>query len=140
MRHGDAWQKIRVLRVAEISGRPVVLLEGIDTPEKASQLTNRAIAVPMQGLPPLEDGRHYVHEIIGCEVFDEADGRKLGEVTDIERYPANDVYVIRATNGSEILFPAVKDFVREIDTKARRIAILRAGLFDELEKTDGNEV
>ena len=51
-----------------------------------------------------------------------ADGEELGTVTDVLRTPANDVYVVQGQN-KEILVPAIKDVVVEIDPQAGRMLI-----------------
>jgi 16S rRNA processing protein RimM len=46
----------------------------------------------------------------------------LGEVTDIIETGANDVYIVRGQRG-EILVPAIKDVVKQIDPEAGRMLI-----------------
>ncbi len=52
-------------------------------------------------------------------------------MTDVHQYPANDVYVDHArTSGGEVLFPAVKDFVKQIDMAAKRIRVVWRAIGD----------
>ena len=82
-------------------------------------------------LPP---GEYFHHELIGCEVVT-AEGNVLGSLTSIMRTLANDVYVIGAGK-DEILLPAIKDVVRNIDIVNRRIEVTPTpGLLPE-RKTD----
>ena len=72
----------------------------------------------------------YFHEIIGCEVFDE-NSKSLGEVVEILTPGANDVWVIKAENGKEILIPYIEDVVKKIDVANKRIDIeVMEGLID----------
>lgn len=72
-------------------------------------------------------GSFFIHDIIGLRVFDEG-GESLGVVKDVLKLPANDVYVIES-KGSEILLPAVKEFIRDVDTNAKTMRVkLIAGM------------
>lgn len=60
-------------------------------------------------------GAYFVEDVVGLRVVDERDG-EVGRVKDVLRMPAHDVYVI-GTGAEDILLPAVKEFVREIDVE-----------------------
>ncbi len=66
-------------------------------------------------------GTFFIHDVIGLKVVDEGD-RHIGRVTDVLRYPANDIYVVDS-NGKELLIPAVKEFVREIDLESHTMSV-----------------
>ena len=51
------------------------------------------------------------------------DGRTLGVVEDLLATGSNDVYVVRTPAGKELLVPAVKDIVLEINPTAGYIRI-----------------
>jgi 16S rRNA processing protein RimM len=75
-------------------------------------------------------GRFFVHEVVGLRVLDET-GRVLGTVREILKLPAQDVYVIER-HGRDILVPAVKEFVQEIDPVAGVIRVrLIEGMVEE---------
>ena len=92
------------------------------------ELANCELAVPRTQLVPLEKDQYYVFDLIGCEVIEEGSGRAIGTIADVQRYPANDVYLIGDTEGHRWLCPAVADFVRSIDIAAHKIVINPAGL------------
>jgi 16S rRNA processing protein RimM len=127
----DGWRSYEVTRAHLIGGRPVIHLAGFDSREDVARMTNRDLAVPRSGLVPIEDGdTHYVFDLNGCRIFAGDDMEPLGVLEDVERYPANDVYVIRLTSGRLVRLPAVKSFVLEIDTANKRIVIDPAGLVE----------
>ena len=59
-------------------------------------------------------GRYFICDITGLNVVDEHD-ELIGTVTDVIKTGANDVYVVEAKNKKEILIPAIKQVVKEID-------------------------
>lgn len=87
-------------------------------------------------LPPLPEGSHYIHQLIGCRVVTE-EGTDLGELKEILQPGANDVYVVRPEKGSglnkgkDILLPAIPDCVKQVDLDEKRIVVhLMEGLID----------
>ena len=66
-------------------------------------------------------GEYYLHEIVGLAVEAE-DGRALGQIQEVLRTGANDVYVVAGPLG-ELLIPAIADVVRSIDVTAGRVIV-----------------
>lgn len=134
VRDRNRWEKRSLISSRLISGRPVLLFEDITTPEEAARLTNRDLAVPRSQAVELPDDTYYIFDLIGCEVLEEDTDHLIGQVVDVERYPANDVYVIKSTSGEMLRCLAVRQFVRKVDIQERKISVLTAGLLKE-EKT-----
>ena len=120
-----------------VSGRPVLKLVGYDSREEIAHLTNAELAVTREQLVELPENTFYVFDLIGCKVIDDENGERIGELKDVLRYPANDVYLILTRTGREVLFPAVADFVKKIDIDGRKVIIRKAGLFDETDLEAG---
>lgn len=74
---------------------------------------------------------YFVADLIGLAVRDE-DGAEIGTLKDVMETGANDVYVIEMTDGRELLLPAIKQCVLEVDVEAGfvRVHILE-GLLDK---------
>ena len=49
----------------------------------------------------------------------------------MQQQPANDVYVIKKENGDEMVLAAIRQFVKRIDIKEKKIMIDQAGLLKE---------
>ena len=63
-----------------------------------------------------------VKDLDGCQVVTES-GEVLGIFKDVYPTGANDVFAVR-NEKRELLIPALKEVVREIDLKARRIVVV----------------
>ena len=99
---------------SRLQGHFVLLkLEGIETREAAERWRNALVAVPSQERVRLPRGHYFWEDVIGLEVRAE-DGERLGRVREILQTGANDVYVVD-TEGGELLVPAIKDVVKQID-------------------------
>ena len=77
----------------------------------------------------------WVHDIIGLTAVT-TDGTQLGVITDVLVTGANDVYVVRPTQGfnrgREVLLPALTDVVLAVDLAAGTMTVsLPVGLLDE---------
>jgi 16S rRNA processing protein RimM len=80
--------------------------------------------------PPLPEGEYYHHQLIGLAVQDER-GLVLGVLTEILETGANDVYVVTAVGGNEILLPVIPGVVLDVDLPAKTMRVhLPAGLMD----------
>jgi len=130
LNYAGNWQKMVVTSARLIARRPLLRFDGINSREEASRLTNREIAVTDDRLVDLPDGSYFLFDLIGCSVVDSETGKKLGDIINIEQYPANDVYVISLDDRTALL-PAVKEYVREVDIAHKRVIICRRGLIDE---------
>ncbi len=108
---------------ARIQGGTVLLkLEDIQDRDTAAALRGAEVEVPTQDAVSLPKGQFYWHQVIGLRVEDATSHEPLGEVTDIIETGANDVYIVRGTQG-EILVPAIKDVIKQIDPESGRMLI-----------------
>ena len=119
---GEDTTESRVIERAVADARGVrVKLKGIDSRTAAERIRGHMLFVEEADAVRLPRGTFFIHDIIGLSVSDEQ-GAVLGTVSDVLRYPANDVYVVRGGDG-EILVPAVKEFVRKIDLETRTLVV-----------------
>ena len=79
--------------------------------------------VPEDGLKPLESGRVYVTDLVGCSAVT-LDGRPLGPVVDVWEAGGSAVLVVeRPEDGAELLIPLSEAVCPVIDTSAKRIVV-----------------
>ncbi len=114
---------MKVTRVHQ-HGKSILLgLEGIETREQASALANQYVLVQTKAVPLLPKGEYYHHQLMGIRVLDDQ-GRELGKLDEILETRANDVYVIRLEDGTELLLPAVEnEVILSIDLKRREMVV-----------------
>ncbi|HEX2660168.1 MAG TPA: ribosome maturation factor RimM [Polyangia bacterium] len=98
----------------------LVKLAGVDSRTDAEPLTNAAVRVRRARLPAPMPGEFFVQDAVGCEVF-AADDRRLGTVAGLMWNGAQDILIVEGE--SEILIPALPEFVRSIDLAKRRIDV-----------------
>jgi 16S rRNA processing protein RimM len=104
----------------ESGGRAtVVYLEGVGTREAAEALAGRYLETPAR---TLDAGEYYWHDLIGLRVI-EPDGAEVGELVEVFRAGANEVYRVVATDGTERLVPALRRSVHDIDLERRVMTV-----------------
>jgi 16S rRNA processing protein RimM len=102
-------------------GRPIVSLEGIATMNDAEALSGAELKMAASSLSPLPASTYYHHDLVGCEVRDEA-GRSLGRVANVDGPMERSVLVVEGTDG-ELLIPLAADICARIDVPARQIIV-----------------
>ena len=61
----------------------------------------------------LEEGTYFIQDLIGLDVIDADNGTAYGTLKDVLQTGANDVYVVQAEGGKELLIPAIPDVIVE---------------------------
>ena len=117
---GEDLQPFRIESARWLRKELLLKLEGCDA-RCAEGLCAKLIRVPVEHAVPLPEEQYYVHQIIGLQVW-ATDGRFLGQITDIIRTGANDVYVVSGPLG-EVLIPAIESVVKSIDIQQGRITV-----------------
>jgi 16S rRNA processing protein RimM len=107
------WCKLQADRV-------ILKIEGIDSIEEAQKYFKKYLEVKREDAVELSEGSYFIADLIGCVVFD-TDGRNLGAISDVIKTGSNDVYWIK--EGKELLIPALKDIVLEVDVEKKKIVI-----------------
>jgi len=96
-----------------------IILKFTEIPDMnaAAKLKGGLLQITRQDLAALPEGSYYIFEIVGLKVID-TEGRELGQVTEVLQTGANDVYVVKRSEGKDILIPALKSVVKDIDIPA----------------------
>lgn len=102
--------------------RYLVKLESCRDREQAEQLRGAQLLVALHDLPPLEEGVYYYWQILDMNVHT-VDGEELGQVVEIIETGANDVYVVKTPAGGELLLPAIKDVIQNVDLDEKVITV-----------------
>ena len=112
-------------------GEMVVLkLIGIEDANAAETLRNFELSIPVGQLAKLPPDSYYQHDILGLQVST-LSGRSIGPIVDIILTGSNDVYIIKGSDGNQILIPAIKDVIKQVDLIRRMMYIEPiAGLLD----------
>ena len=112
----------RILDVATPRGYPCIVFEGYEDRTAADALRDTLIEIAEDELPALPEGEYYVHDLVGLAVLD-ADGEPIGELAEVLRTGANDVYLVRREGARDLLIPAIPEVIVDVDLPAGRMRI-----------------
>ena len=123
-------EKLRIVSASPHKGRLLLRLSGVEDRNAAEKLRGLRLYVDESEVEPLPEGSWYWFQLLGLTVKEK--GRVLGEIADVLPYTANDVYVVQRENKKDLLIPALKDVVKQVDLDAKVMEVeLPAGLEDE---------
>src|SRR5262249_8277929 len=112
----------QIVRRAGTDARPIVRLEGGRDRAGAEALRGRGLTGYDEQAPVLGEGEWWPHELEGCEVI--AGGQRLGTVVRVIALPSCEALEVLEAPGAEpLLVPMVKDAVRRIEARERRIEV-----------------
>jgi 16S rRNA processing protein RimM len=122
VRDGRELKRATVIRsFMHPDGDAVVRLKEVQGVEEAESLRGAQLAVLPGEQPALPEGSYYLDDLVGLSVTTPS-GQSLGLLEEILEGPANAVCVIR-DGEREILVPALKSVIREVDLKGRRMVV-----------------
>ena len=128
---GNAARELTLEKCTLHRGQLLMKFKEIETVEEAVKFRDKFISVTSDELYPLPDGSYYQFQLIGMKVDDLEKGY-LGQLIDILETGANDVYVVKSDVYGEILIPAIKQVIHEVDLTNKRMMVrLLPGLLGE---------
>ena len=100
----------------------IVKFEGYDNPNDIENYKGRPIYVTRENAVKLEKDEYFVADLYGINVYED-NGELLGELTDVIETGSNDVYSVKCTDGSELLLPAIKECILDVDIANRKMTV-----------------
>ena len=77
--------------------------------------------MPREDAVELEENEYYIADLIGMEVV--TDEGEFGILRDVMETGANEVYIIDSKEHGEVLIPAIRDCILDVDVENRRMKI-----------------
>ena len=129
----EGYEERRVL--SSRIGAPFVYMdiEGIASREDAIAYRGKAIYLDRDDVP-LADGAMFIADMIGLAVRDARDGREYGTLADVSDATGRRIYTVRTPDGTEVMIPAVPEFVKEISREGGMLITPIPGFFDEADE------
>lgn len=100
----------------------ILKLKGIDTPEQAESLRNCYIKINRKDARKLPEGTYFIVDLIGLDVYTDEE-KLLGTLEDIYNAGSSDIYVVRTSEGKQILLPAIKDVIKKVDIENKKVIV-----------------
>lgn len=120
----------KIEQVKYTTNMVILKLEGIDSIEEAEKYKNCSLKIDRKDAIKLPKDTFFIADLIGLPVYTD-DGNLLGKVDDIYNSGSSDIYVIKDELGKQLLLPAIKDVLKDIDLDNEKIVVhIIKGLLD----------
>ena len=123
--------EMKVVQASVYRNMGLMIFEGFDTPEAIMPLKGKVLYAKREDIP-VKEGEILLADMLGLPIIDIDTGKIYGILKDINFAPASPIYTIKTVGGGEVLFPAVPEFVKEIDGERGIYIRPISGFFDEV--------
>lgn len=100
----------------------IIKFKGINDINDIEKYKKSPLLVTREDAVPLEEGQYYITDIIGINVYTD-DGVNIGTLKEVLQTGANDVYIVRNSENKEILIPAIKQCILDIDLEKKEMKV-----------------
>lgn len=100
----------------------ILKFKGIDNINDIEKYRGKDLLITRENAVALEEGEYFIYDLLDSEVYSD-EGDKLGVLTEILTTAANDVYVVKMSNGKELLLPSIKECILDIDVENKKILV-----------------
>ena len=108
----------------------ILKFKGYDNIDDIVKYRGKSVFVPRENAVKLQKDEYFIADLIGLKVVNE-DGSFTGVLKDVMETGANDVYIVESQDGKEVLIPAIKDCILQVDFEKEQVLVhLLDGLLD----------
>ncbi|MCH5260637.1 MAG: 16S rRNA processing protein RimM [Lachnospiraceae bacterium] len=100
----------------------ILKFKGYDSINDIEKYKSAKLYVTRDKAVKLKKDEYFIADLIDMEVVTE-DGEYFGRMKDVLVTGANDVYIVTRDDGTEVLLPAIRECVKNIDMEQGRITV-----------------
>lgn len=100
----------------------ILKFKGYDNINDIERYKRCALLVKRDDAVPLEEDEYYIADMIGMKVVTDRD-EEFGILKNVMETGANDVYVIEHPSAGEVLIPAIKECILDVDIPGKLMKI-----------------
>ena len=123
-------------KILEIEGvkffknQVILKFKGYDNINDIEKYLKKDLLVDREHAVELGENENFIADLIDMEVVTD-EGKVLGTLTDVIETGANDVYAVKTPEGKEILLPAIRDCILDVNVDEKRMTVhVKEGLLD----------
>lgn len=100
----------------------IIKFKGYDSINDIEKYKGAKLFVPRENAVKLKKDEYFIADLLGMQVVTET-GEAFGTLEDVIQTGANDVYVVKREDGSEVLLPAIRECILKIDTEQNVVTV-----------------
>ena len=120
--NGKAKKDLEIENVKFFKNMVILKFKGLDNINDVERFRQAKLLVTRENAVELEEDEYFIADLIGINVTSD-EGEELGTIKDVLQTGANDVYCIRTEEHGEVLIPAIKDCILDVDVEAGKMKI-----------------
>ena len=113
---------IEIEEVKYSKNQILLKIKGINTIEEAEKYRGCYLKIARKDAKKIPKDTYFIADLIGLTVYTD-EQILLGKVDDIYNSGANDIYVVKDEKGKQILLPAIKEVIKEVDLEQEKIIV-----------------
>lgn len=121
----DTGRELRKLEIKNVKFFKILVIlkfKGVDNINDIEKYKGRDLWIPREEGQELEEDEYYIADLLGMSVVLE-DGQEFGTLKDVMETGANDVYIIDSAEHGEVLLPAIKECILDVDLEKNVMTI-----------------
>lgn len=119
---GRELRKLEIKNVKFFKNLVILKFKGVDNINDIEKYKGRDLWIPREEGQELEEDEYYIADLLGMSVVLE-DGQKFGTLKDVMETGANDVYIIDSAEHGEVLLPAIKECILDVNLEKNIMTI-----------------
>ena len=119
---GKELRRLEIEKVKFFKNLVILKFDGVDNINDIEKYKGRDLWIPREEGQELGEGEYYIADLLGMKVLLE-DGREFGTLKDVMETGANDVYIISTKEHGEVLVPAIRDCILDVDLEKNTMTI-----------------
>ena len=105
---------MEIASVKFFKNQVIVKFKGIDDINDVEKYRKAGIYVTRENAVPLGENEYFIADLIGLKVISD-DEEELGVIDDVLQTGANDVYIVKKEQTPDLLIPAIKDCIKNVN-------------------------
>ncbi|MCI9516107.1 MAG: 16S rRNA processing protein RimM [Lachnospiraceae bacterium] len=119
---GNGYQEMEIEHVKFFKQFVILKFKGYDSINEIERYKQKSLLVDRAHAVKLKKNEYFIADLIGLSVYTE-DGGHLGLLKDVLQTGANDVYVVEMEDKKEVLIPAIRECILEVNMEERNMQV-----------------
>ena len=105
---------MEIASVKFFKNQVIVIFKGIDDINDVEKYRKAGLYVTRENAVPLGENEYFIADLIGLRVISDEE-EELGVIDDVLQTGANDVYIVKKEQTPDLLIPAIKDCIKNVN-------------------------
>ncbi len=119
---GKEFRDLEIKNVRFFKNLVILKFKGIDNINDIEKYKGHDLWIPREEGQELDEDEYYIADLLGLRVMLD-DGTEFGTLKNVMETGANDVYIIDTNAHGEVLVPAIRECIQDIDLEKNTMTI-----------------